>query len=223
MKRLVITSDENRQPESVNRPMTTLAAAAESIAASGRDIFSRGWVPATSGNFSMRLDDSQIAITVSGTDKGRLQEDDVMQIGLDGQSNSGKRASAELALHLQLYRRDPSIGAVLHTHSMNATLCSQLVGDECRFEGLELLKAFEGIRSHESALRLPVFDNTQDIESLGEQVEQHMQESGQGYGYLIRGHGLYTWGTTMTDCMRHLEALEYLLAYRVLQQGVVNE
>ena len=200
---------------------SNLATAAASIAATGREIFSRGWVPATSGNFSMRLGESDVAITVSGTDKGHLQEDDVMQVGLNGRSNSGKRASAELGLHLQLYRRDPSIGAVLHTHSLNATLCSQLVTDECRFNGLELLKAFDGITSHAATLRVPVFDNTQDIESLAKQVEQRMRKRGQGYGYLIRGHGLYTWGTTMNDCMRHLEALEYLLAYRMLKHGVV--
>ena len=201
----------------------TLAEAAVSIADTGREIFSRGWVPATSGNFSMRLADNDVAITVSGTDKGRLEKDDVMQVDLSGLSSSGKRASAELGLHLQLYRRDPSIGAVLHTHSVNATLCSELVGNECRFAGLELLKAFEGITSHESDVRIPVFDNTQDIESLAERVERHMDASGQGYGYLIRGHGLYTWGATMASCMRHLEALEHLLAYRVLKHGVTNE
>lgn len=200
-----------------------LATAAVSLATTGRQIFARGWVPATSGNFSMRLAESEVAITVSGTDKGRLQEEDVMQVDLNGHSNSGKRASAELGLHLQLYKRDSSIGAVLHTHSLNATLCSQLVADECRFDGLELLKAFEGVISHESVISIPVFDNTQDIEALADQVEEHMQAKGQGYGYLIRGHGLYTWGTTMADCMRHLEALEYLLAYRMLKHGVVKQ
>ena len=214
---------QNSRRGADNVMTSRLATAAASIAAVGREVFSRGWVPATSGNFSMRLGDDEVAITVSGTDKGRLQEEDVMQVDLNGHSRSGKRASAELALHLQLYRRDPSIGAVLHTHSLNATVCSQLVEDECLFDGLELLKAFDGISSHDSALRVPVFDNTQNIESLAEQVEQRMQASGQGHGYLIRGHGLYTWGTTMADCMRHLEALEYLLAYRVLKHGVVSK
>ncbi len=171
----------------------------------------------------MRLTDSEVAITVSGTDKGRLRDEDIMQVDLSGHSASGKRASAELGLHLQLYKRDPSIGAVLHTHSLNATLCSQLAANECRFDGLELLKAFEGVASHDVEFRVPVFDNTQDIEALANQVEEHMQTTGQGHGYLIRGHGLYTWGTTMTDCMRHLEALEYLLAYSMLKHGVSKQ
>ncbi len=171
----------------------------------------------------MRLGESDLAITVSGTDKGNLDAADIMSIDLSGHSVSGKKSSAETSLHLQLYRRDPNIGAVLHTHSVNATVCSELVADELRFEGLELLKAFDGITSHEASLALPVFDNTQDIVSLAEQVERHMRTAGQGHGYLIRGHGLYTWGTTMSDCMRHLEALEYLLEYHLIKNGVAKQ
>lgn len=168
----------------------------------------------------MRLGGNDIAITVSGTDKGKLGEADVMEVDLNGHSLSGQKASAELGLHLQLYQRDPGIATVLHTHSVSATVCSQLVADECRFEGLELLKAFEGISSHEATLSIPVFDNTQDIKSLSAQVEARMQANGQGHGYLIRGHGLYTWGATMSESMRHLEALEHLLEYYVLSDGV---
>ena len=202
---------------------SSLERAAAIIAQTGRSIYSRAWVPATSGNFSMRLGESDLAITVSGTDKGNLDAADIMSIDLSGHSVSGKKSSAETSLHLQLYRRDPNIGAVLHTHSVNATVCSELVADELRFEGLELLKAFDGITSHEASLALPVFDNTQDIVSLAEQVERHMRTAGQGHGYLIRGHGLYTWGTTMSDCMRHLEALEYLLEYHLIKNGVAKQ
>lgn len=170
----------------------------------------------------MRLGEKEVAITVSGTDKGRLEVADVMRVDLSGHTSSTQRASAELGLHLQLYRRDPDIGAVLHTHSLNATVISQLISDECRFEGLELLKAFDGITSHESELSVPVFDNTQDIVSLSERVEQYMQAYGQGHGYLIRGHGLYTWGSTMSDCMRHIDALEYLLEYYLINNGVAK-
>jgi methylthioribulose-1-phosphate dehydratase len=171
----------------------------------------------------MRLGDNDIAITVSGTDKGHLDEAGIMSVDLSGHTSSSNRASAELGLHLQLYRRDATIGAVLHTHSLNATIGSQMVSDGYRFKNLELLKAFDGISSHESELSIPVFDNTQDIEALSARVEQHMQTFGQGYGYLIRGHGLYTWGTTMTDCMRHLEALEYLLEYHLRSNGALQQ
>jgi methylthioribulose-1-phosphate dehydratase len=179
----------------------------------GQRIWQQGWCPATSGNFSQRLSADSCAITVSGRDKGNLQPADIMQADLAGRSLDGKKPSAEALLHTQLYRRDSDIGAVLHTHSMKATLVSMSVVGIVRLEGLELLKAFEGFRTHQEVMHIPVFDNTQDIDSLAQQVEAWMQEHGTGHAYLIRGHGLYTWGRDLGETMRHLEALEFLLDF----------
>lgn len=173
----------------------------------------RGWVPATSGNFSVRLTDGDIAVTVSGKHKGKLAADGVMRMSPAGTPKDDLKPSAETPLHLQLYARDNDINAVLHTHSVNATIASRFHSDEVLFQGLEILKAFPGIESHESSVRIPIFDNSQDIEDLAGTVERHMDIEGQGVGYLISGHGLYTWGSDMDNCLRHLEALEYLFDY----------
>jgi methylthioribulose-1-phosphate dehydratase len=102
-------------------------AKAHALIRAGRFCFERGWVPATSGNFSARLADQRIAITVSGRHKGVLDEDGIMVVDLDGRPLSeGKRPSAETWLHVSLYRRDPAVGAVLHTHSVNATVLDAL-------------------------------------------------------------------------------------------------
>ena len=83
-----------------------------------RELAVLGWTPATSSNFSRRLDAAHAAITVSGRDKGRLVEDDIMVVDFDGKAvGSDHRPSAETLLHTQLYRRFPDIGCVLHTHS----------------------------------------------------------------------------------------------------------
>jgi methylthioribulose-1-phosphate dehydratase len=179
----------------------------------GQRIWQQGWCPATSSNFSQRLSADSCAITVSGRDKGNLQSSDIMQVDLAGRSLDGKKPSAETLLHTQLYGRDPEIGAVLHTHSLKATLVSMSAGDVIQFDGLELLKAFNGISTHQSVMRIPVFDNNQDIALLARQVDGWMQEHGTGHAYLIRGHGLYTWGRDLSEAMRHLEALEFLLEY----------
>ena len=42
-----------------------------------------------------------------------------------------------------------------------------------------------------------------------------MQQHGQGHAYLIRGHGVYTWGKDIAECYRHLEAIEHLLGYQL--------
>jgi len=187
--------------------------AADAIVEAGRFLYSRGWSPATSSNYSSRIDDQHIAITVSGRHKGQLAAGDVMVVDLEGNPiQSNARSSAETKLHTVLYQVFPSIGAVLHTHSVNATVLSRLsaANGPLVLEGYELQKAFEGIDTHESTLTVPVFDNTQDISALATKTAKWFSDHPDQPGYLIRGHGLYTWGSTMEDCLRHVEAFEFL-------------
>ncbi|WP_372987611.1 methylthioribulose 1-phosphate dehydratase [Marinobacter sp.] len=193
--------------------ITRYAVAAESIVDAGRFLYQRGWSPATSSNYSARIDDEHIAITVSGRHKGQLGAGDVMVVDLSGQPvQSNCRSSAETRLHTVLYELFPEVGAVLHTHSVKATVLSRLLepGRALELEGYELQKAFAGVQTHESVLTVPVFDNTQDIDALARDTKAWFAEHPEQPGYLIRGHGLYTWGNTMADCLRHVEAFEFL-------------
>ena len=132
----------------------------------GRFLFSRGWVPATSGNLSARLDDGTILVTVSGYHKGELNPEGLMVIDGDGRPlMRERRPSAETPLHLMIYRRFPEARAVLHTHSPMATVLS-MGGYDLTFEGFEMLKALSTIESHERRLRLPVFPNDQNVARL---------------------------------------------------------
>jgi len=177
-------------------------------------LYHRGWVPATSSNFSMRFTEDCCAITTSGKDKGVLTRDDIMLVDLDGKPLVDLKPSAETLLHTQLYRHDDTINAVLHTHSIMATLVSQHSNSSAvTLENLELLKALDGIKTHKTQVTFPIFDNTQDIATLAKNVAGYMASTPQCHGYLIRGHGLYTWGKSMKDCIRHLEAIEFLLEY----------
>ena len=178
-----------------------------------RELAQAGWTPATSSNFSHRLDDRHAAITVSGRDKGRLVEDDIMVVDMDGQAvGRPLRPSAETLLHTRLYRRFPDVGCVLHTHSPVQTIASRLYGGDghVRLEGYELLKALHGNSTHETAVDLPVFANTQDMNVLSDQVDALLDQQSM-WGYLIDGHGLYAWGRDMAEARRHLEAFEFLL------------
>lgn len=178
-----------------------------------RELALAGWTPATSSNFSRRLDARHAAITVSGRDKGRLTENDIMVVDFDGRAvGSNHRPSAETLLHTQLYRRFEEIGCVLHTHSQVQTVASRLFAGagQVRLEGYELLKAFHGNTTHETEIDLPVLPNTQDMPTLAAQVDALLDERGM-WGYLIDGHGLYAWGRDMAEARRHLEAFEFLL------------
>ena len=179
-----------------------------------RELGHAGWTPATSSNFSMRLDERHAAITVSGRNKTRLTESDIMFIDFEGRPVATElRPSAETLLHTQLYKRFPEIGCVLHTHSLVQTVASRLFAPQghVRFEDYELQKAFAGNTTHDDAMDVPVFANTQDMVELAAKVEAALD--GQClWGYLIEGHGLYAWGRDMAEARRHLEAFEFLLA-----------
>lgn len=176
-----------------------------------RELAQLGWTPATSSNFSARLDERHAAITVSGRDKGRLTEADIMVVDFDGLAvGSTHRPSAETLLHTQLYRRFPEVGCILHTHSHNQTVASRLFPRSVRLKGYELLKAFRGNETHEAAIELPVLANSQDMPTLAAKVEA-LLDRGPLWGYLIRGHGLYAWGRDMAEARRHLDAFEFLL------------
>ena len=145
-----------------------------------RDLSARGWTPATSSNFSRRLDDRHAAITVSGRDKGKLTEADIMVVDFDGKAiGSEHRPSAETLLHTQLYRRFADIGCILHTHSQNQTVASRLFAADghVRLADYELLKAFRGNETHETTLDLPVLPNSQHMPTLAAQVETLIGQS----------------------------------------------
>ncbi|NJM56596.1 MAG: methylthioribulose 1-phosphate dehydratase [Synechococcales cyanobacterium RU_4_20] len=188
--------------------------AAEVLSAVGRELHRQGWSTATSSNYSLRLNSECCAITTSGQDKGKLVPQDIMVVDLDGQALTPQTPSAETLLHTRLYQQKAQIGAVLHTHSKPATLMGLMLKDQSvlHLAGYELLKAFAGIRTHESVVTVPIFENTQDIDKLAIRVSQYLDEHSQTYGYLIRGHGLYTWGKDMQEARRHLEAFEFLLS-----------
>jgi len=185
----------------------------------GQQLYRMGMVPATSGNFSARMSDDSIAITVSGRHKGKLCEADIMRVDQNGKSFDERRPSAETLLHVYIYKRYPDARAVLHPHSVNATLLSRLCADSLVLQDYEILKAFPGIDTHLCEVRVPIFDNDQDIARLAEVADACLANLEAAHGYLIRGHGFYTWGNSVEDAMRHVEAFEFLFDCELRLRG----
>ena len=178
------------------------------------------WCPATGGNFSARLDAQFCLITRSGCDKSKLTIDDLIQYSFNGDVLDSKhRPSAETALHTRLYQLDTNIGAVIHTHSVNATVLSRLANDSIQISGYEMQKALHNNQSHEDTISVPVFNNTQDIPELANRVaKRHASGDLQQPGLLVRGHGLYAWGRDIQEARRHVEGFEFLFACLVQEQ-----
>lgn len=183
----------------------------------GRMLHARGWSVGTSSNYSIIVerDPLQLLVTASGKDKGNLTPDDFVLVDEAGVPVVGEqpKSSAETLLHC-LLAKQPNVGAILHTHSVWATVLSGLFADQggLAIEDYEMLKGLEGIGTHEHQIWVPIFDNSQDIPALAREVEQRLfsGEQPHPHGFLLRQHGLYTWGQDLFAARRHVEIFEFL-------------
>ena len=182
----------------------------------GRRFERRGWVLGTSGNFSVVLgrDPLRLAITSSGADKGDLTPDHILEIdeNCEPAPPAAVRPSAEARLHVEIVRT-LGAGAVLHTHSIWSTLLSDRHAGRhgLAIEGYEMLKGLTGVTTHEHREWIPILDNDQDMVRLAVRVKEVLQSKPAPHAFLLRRHGMYTWGETLPEAVRHVEIVEFLL------------
>ena len=207
---------KNANPRELELPTDAVAG----VLALANHAGAKGWIPATSGNFSVRIDGNDCAITASGSDKTKLTPDGVIRAPFAGGAHP--RQSAEAPLHYLMYRMSPAIGAVTHVHAQPAVLASLALAQNgrVRIEGLELLKAFAGVKTHETRLDIPVFENEQDMDALAARVESRLKADGLGWGFLLAGHGIYAWGKDVAETLRHVDAFDYLFTLMLKLKGV---
>lgn len=89
----------------------------DELCATGASLYTRGYVHASAGNISVRLDDGGFLITPTDACLGRLVPGRLAEVDADGVQRSGDRASKTLALHRRIYAAEPQARCVIHTHS----------------------------------------------------------------------------------------------------------
>ena len=206
-----------KDPPQLNPALAELVQPIDSLREVGAMLWQRGWSVGTSSNYSLVINREplELLLTASGKDKGRLTRGDFVRVGANGKPTveGQPKSSAETLLHV-VAAQQPGVGAVLHTHSVWSTVLSDYFFSEGRIElsGYEMLKGLEGIATHETTVWVEIFDNTQNIPALAAQVRERMNDAADPlqYGYLIRRHGLYTWGRDLNEARRHVEVFEFL-------------
>ncbi len=154
-----------------------------------------------------------MAITSTGLDKGSLTPAHFLEMDVAGKVVRGDgRPSAEALLHFAVVRCLHA-GAVLHTHSVWSTVLSGTHASQggIGLEGFEMLKGLEGVRTHKHREWLPILENSQDMVELAQRVSATLRENSGVHGFLLREHGLYTWGASLQEAKRHVEILEFLM------------
>lgn len=202
-----------RHPSSMSDNFQELASR---LAAIAKGFHARGWLLGTSGNLSavVQREPLRLAMSPSGVDKGELRPDQILTIDEHARivnADSGK-PSDESLLHIRI-AKERGAGAVLHTHSVWNTILSDLYASDggVSIEGYEMLKGLQGVHTHQHSEWLPIIDNSQDMATLAESIAQTLNEHKNAHGFLLRRHGLYSWGETLAQAQRHVEILEFLL------------
>ncbi len=217
MNPLIVPGVSTPSSAALPAPLANCRAEVDELREIGRMFHARGWSVGTSSNYSVVQSRRplRLVITASGMDKGNLQSHDFVLVDGHGQpvGEDQPKSSAETLLHC-LLAEDDEVGAVLHTHSVWATILSDLFSNQggLVIEDYEMLKGLEGITTHQHRAWVHIIDNSQDIPSLTNDVRLRLQAHtpGQVHGFLLRQHGLYTWGRDLFAARRHVEIFEFL-------------
>ena len=206
-------SATTNHPDATTSPLVVDPTLTDQLIQLGRYLHSRQWMPAHTGNFSHRLDHGGYLITADGSNKGALTPSHLVAVDSQGrpQPPNSPKPSLEAPVHQALYQFFPHVNTIIHTHSIAATLLSQMAEETLVLEGYEILKSLQGVKAASDRVSLPVFSNYQDYSQLAIWFRHYAVRFPDKHGFLIRGHGLYTWGDGPAAALRHLEALEFML------------
>ena len=218
-----LKSPQHRKAHSAQRGAVKFSKLAAELADISKWFYARGWVLGTSGNFSAvtSREPLRLAITSTGLDKGKLTPAQFLEIDESTKVLKGEsRPSAEALLHIAVVQVT-NAGAVLHTHSVWSTVLSASLATRggVAIQGYEMLKGLDGVRTHEHREWLPILENSQDMTALADKVTSTLQERPDIHGFLLKEHGLYTWGADLQQAKRHVEILEFLMEVLVRSEA----
>lgn len=207
----------------------SFAQIASSLASIAKDFHLRGWLVGTSGNLSAVVERQplRLAMSPSGVDKGELTPAQILMIDEHARvlSDHATKPSDESPLHVRIVK-ERAAGAVLHTHSIWNTIISELHAADggVAIEGYEMLKGLGSVSTHEHREWLPIVENSQDMLALADSIGDTLGKHKNAHGFLLRRHGLYSWGNDLPQAKRHVEILEFLLEVvgRTLEIGRIQ-
>jgi len=87
----------------------------DELVAVGERLAAANLVRHSEGNLSLRIDETRVLVTTTGSNLGRLEPTDLVEVDLES-SAVPPRATSEVRLHLEIYRRRPDAAAIVHAH-----------------------------------------------------------------------------------------------------------
>ncbi len=182
----------------------------------GQRVWTRGFVAANDGNFSVRLSENRILTTPTGVSKGFMTTEMIVKVDARGKVLEGNRRykpSSELPMHLEVYRQRPDVQAVVHAHPPFATAfaVAGIPLDQCVLPEAVLTLGAVPI----APFALP---STEEVPlSIRDLIRQSDV-------ILLENHGALTVGPDLLSAYYKMETLEHTakILFNAMQLGRIN-
>ncbi|MGH9566401.1 MAG: class II aldolase/adducin family protein [Candidatus Angelobacter sp.] len=183
----------------ISRPLDAEEQLRHDLVEFGRMLHSQGYVAATDGNLSVRIDDERLMVTPTGFSKGMMQPEDMVIVDLEGRKLSGCcNPSSEIVMHLTIYRMRPDVGAVVHAHPCTATAFASagLALDEPLCSEIVITLGAVPLAPYATT------GTTELSESLKPFIPAHN-------AILMANHGVVTYGQNLRQAYLRMESVEH--------------
>lgn len=179
----------------------------QDIIETGKWIMAKQLTWGSSGNISAREED-RIYVTASGTVLGDLHEEDITVVDLEGHVLEGRKPSKETGMHLEVYRKRPETGAVLHASPFWTTFfaCTELE--------LKTKLFIESMYYDENVLRIPYFHA--GSKELADAVSSVADKT---HVILMEHHGVLCYDQNLKECRAALEVTENVCHMNLMAQS----
>jgi L-fuculose-phosphate aldolase len=165
----------------------------------GGMLHANGFVAATDGNLSVRLDEKHLLVTPTCLSKGKMRPADMVVVDMDGRRVEGKRwVSSEIGMHLLIYHLRPDVQGIVHAHPPTAT------GFAASGMGLSSPLVCEVVIGLGS---IPLARyGTPGTPELAEALEPLIPNHD---AILMANHGVVTYGSSLEDAYMKMETVEH--------------
>jgi methylthioribulose-1-phosphate dehydratase len=188
-----------------------------------RHLYRLGWASGTGGGMSLK-EGGRIYMAPSGVQKERLLPEEIFVLDDQGaileDPGSGLQLSQCAPLFMHAYKLRGA-GAVLHSHSIHASLVTRLFNKNFRIKNMELQKGLQGYGAFDT-LEVPIIENTAHERDLADTLAQAIRDNPKTHAVLVRNHGVYVWGKDWKQAKTQAECYDYLFeaAGRMKQLGI---
>lgn len=173
----------------------------EEIVKVGKHLYLKDFLPGTSGNISVRINEDSFLITPSGFNKGSMKYEDVLLVDMEGnklEAYTAGKPSSEIKMHILAYKKRKDVGAVVHTHP---PFCTAFASSRTPLNIPVLPEAIIILGD----VQLVEY-STPSTSEVPDRLEPYLEGNNT---FLLSNHGAMTLGRNLEEASHRMETLEF--------------